>query len=271
MKAFEHLGDYTKNPAFAAFHDLSVRAFAMYHDGIAAADTARPLVDLIRRMTYVAEATSSGLRLNASWALTHPAFSLCRDRYEQCVRFSWLARQSDDREWYRCIADYYLTRHRLKNAFEQSGIDLPVNLDDGLSEAPPYVRERFAYWRNTPVDQMARRRDGLAGITGTDVDRETLFGFYGSIYRQGSSIAHYDLYSVNMLGLFDGGEGLVLAPDPGMPIVLALHCAIFDIVQCAEALVRAEAPASSDTLNALAVEWWTNVRRTGLLDPPNTL
>ena len=62
MKAFEHLGGYTKNPAFAAFHDLSVRAFAMYHDGIAEADTARPLVDLIRRMTYVAEATSSGER-----------------------------------------------------------------------------------------------------------------------------------------------------------------------------------------------------------------
>lgn len=268
MKAFEHLGGYTKNPAFAAFHDLSVRAFAMYHDGIAEADMARPLVDLIRRMTYVAEATSSGLRLDASWALTHPAFSLCRDRYEQCVRFSWLARQSDDREWYRYIADYYLTRHRLKNAFDQSGIALPVDLDDGLSEAPAYVRERFAYWRNTPVDQLARRRDGLAGITGSVVDRESLFGFYDSIYRQGSSVSHYDLYSVNMLGLHDGPEGLVLAPDPGMPIVLALHCALFDIVQCAEALARAEAPAPAETLDTLIAEWWTFVRQTGLLNEP---
>ena len=268
MKAFEHLGGYKKNAPFKAFHDLSARAFAMYHVGIGDADTGRPLVDLIRRMTYIAEATSSGLRLNASWALTHPAFSLCRDRYEQCVRFSWLARQSEDREWYRYIADYYLTRHRLKNAFEQSGIDIPVSLDDGLGEAPAYVRERFAYWRNTPVDQMARRRDELTGITSSDVDGETLFGFYDSIYRQGSSVSHYDLYSVNMLGLHDGPEGLVLAPDPGMPIVLALHCAMFDIVQCAEALTKAEAPAPAETLNSLIAEWWTYVRRTGLLDDP---
>lgn len=268
LKAFNHLGDYTKNPAYAAFHDLSVRAFEMYHDGIAGAETTCPLVDLIRRMMYVAEATSSGLRLNASWALTHPAFSLCRDRYEQCVRFSWLARQDSDREWYRYIADYYLTRHRLKNAFDQSGIALPVDLDDGLSEAPAYVRERFAYWRNTPVDQMARRRDGLAGITESAVDRETLLGFYDSIYRQGSSVSHYDLYSVNMLGLYDGGEGLVLAPDPGMPIVLALHCALFDIIQCAEALARAEASAPVNAMNALIAEWWTYVHRTGLLDEP---
>lgn len=268
MKAFEHLGGYTANPAFAAFHGLSVRAFAMYHERITVADATRPMVDLIRRMTYVAEATSAGLRLGASWALTHPAFSLCRDRYEQCVRFSWLARQSDDREWYRYIADYYLTRYRLKKAFEQSKIGIPVSLDDGLAEAPAYVRERFARWRNTPLDQMARRRDELAGITGSDVDQETLFDFYHSIYRQGSSVSHYDLYSVKMLGLYDGPEGTVLAPDPGMPIVLALHCALFDIVQCAEALVVAEAPGVVKTLDGLIAEWWTYTRRTGLLEEP---
>ncbi len=102
------------------------------------------MAHLIRRMMYVAEASSVGLRLNASWALTHPGFSLCRDRYEQCVRFSWLAGQNDAREWYRYIADYYLTRHRLKNAFDQNKVAIPVDLDDGLAEAPAYVRERFA-------------------------------------------------------------------------------------------------------------------------------
>jgi hypothetical protein len=76
------------------------------------------------------------------------------------------------------------------------------------------------------------------------------------------------MYSVNMLGLYDGPDVLVLAPDPGMPIVLTLHCALFDIVQCAEALARAEVPAPIDTLNALVAEWWAYVRRTGLLDAP---
>jgi hypothetical protein len=268
MRAFDHLGDYVSNPAFSAFHGLSVRAFSLYHSRIVEADLSRPLTDLIRRMMYVAEASSVGLRLNASWALTHPAFSLCRDRFEQCVRFSWLARQSDAREWYRYIADYYLTRNRLKHAFKQTGIDPVVDLDDGLDEAPPYVRERFAYWRNTPIDQMARRRDDLAGITASRVDREKLFGFYDSIYRQGSSVAHYDLYSINMLGLHEGPGGLVLAPDPYMPIVLALHCAMFDMVQCAEALAKADVPAPAESLYGMVTEWWAFVRRTGMLDDP---
>lgn len=266
MKAFDHLGGYTKNPAFSAFHDLSVRAFALFHKRIAEADLSRPLTDLIRRMMYVAEASSSGLRLSASWALTHPAFSLCRDRYEQCVRFSWLVRQADDREWYRYTADYYLARNRMKHAFKQSGIDPLVDFDDGLDDVPPELRKRFSYWRNTPIDQMARRRDELDGITGSRIDREGILGFYDSIYRQGSSVAHYDLYSINMLGLHDGPEWLVLAPDPHMPIVLAVHCALFDIVQCAEALAKADVPASIETLDALIDEWWVFLRRTGMLD-----
>jgi hypothetical protein len=271
MRAYDHFGDYAGNPDFAAFHDLSARSFALYAERIGNAATSRPLVDLIRRMMYVAEASSVGLRLNASWALSHPAFSLCRDRYEQSVRFSWLARQSDAREWYRYVADYYLTRHRLDNAFAQSGIDVPFKIDEaGLAAMPPDVREKFAYWRNTPVDQMARRRDALDGITGSKVDRETLFGLYDSIYRQGSSVAHYDLYSINMLGLHDGGSGLVLAPDPGLPTVIVLHCALFDIVQCVEALARADVPAPTDAADALINEWWAHVRKTGLLDTPTS-
>lgn len=266
--AFDHFGGYTRNPAFSAFHDLSVRAYALYHNGIADADLDRPRTDLIRRMMYVAEASSVGLRISASWALTHPAFSLCRDRYEQSVRFSWLARQTGAREWYRYIADYYLTRNRLKHAFKQKGIDPLVDLEDGLDEAPAYVRKRFSYWRNTPVDQMAQRRDSLAGITGSRVDKETLFSFYDSIYRQGSSVAHYDLYSINMLGLHKGPEGLVLGPDPYMPIVLVLHCSIFDIIQCAEALAKAGSPAQPKTLDELLSDWWDLVRRTGILDDP---
>lgn len=268
VRAYDHFGGYTANPAFAAFHDLSVRAFSMYSEGIERADHSRPIVDLMRRMMYVAEASSVGLRLNASWALSHPSFSLCRDRYEQCVRFSWLVRQEDAREWYRYIADYYLTRHRLNNAFAQSGIAVPVNLDDGLGDLPPELRQRFNYWRVTPVDQMARKRDALAGITGSKVDREGISGLYDSIYRQGSSVAHYDLYSINMLGLYDSDSSLVLAPDPGLPIVTVLHCALFDIIQCAEALARADVPAPTQQADELIGLWWEYVQRTGLLDEP---
>jgi hypothetical protein len=49
---------------------------------------------LILRMLYIAEITSTAIRLNATWALTPAAMSLLRDRYEQTVRFSIMALQS---------------------------------------------------------------------------------------------------------------------------------------------------------------------------------
>jgi hypothetical protein len=53
-----------------------------------------------------------------------------------------------------------------------------------------------------------------------------------------------------------------------MRIVLALHCAIFDIIRCAEALAKCDVPAPAETLDGLITEWWAFVRRTGLLDDP---
>lgn len=147
MQAYEHFGDYLRNPAFAAFHALSIKAFSLFQEHSVEANLSRPRNDLIRRMMYVAEAMSVSLRMSSSWALTHPAFSLCRDRYEQCVRFSWLARQTDSREWYRYIADVYFTHHRLKNALDHAGIELGVELDDGgLGELTPKARKKFALW-----------------------------------------------------------------------------------------------------------------------------
>lgn len=264
MRAFGHLGDYAKNPAFDAFHSISVRAFSLFHEGISGADRNRPLVQLIQRMNYIAEASSAALRLNASWALTHPAFSLCRDRYEQCVRFSCLARKEDAEEWDFYVKNYHVTLTKLKNAFDEKGVEFPIRLNDGLDDTPPEIRARLSTWRNTPLDQLARRRDALDGITNSEVDKETLLSLYDSIYRQGSSVSHYDMYSVNMLGLYNGSEGLVLAPDPAMPIVITLHCAIFDIIQCTEALAVAKVPAPADVSNELLKEWRACVHRTGL-------
>jgi len=80
---------------------------------------------------------------------------------------------------------------------------------------------------------LVSKRDDLAGVTGSNLDTETLKGFYSSIYRQGSSVSHYDLYSINMLGLHKSDTQLILAPDPALPIVLVMHCAMFDLIQCA--------------------------------------
>ena len=176
VTALEHLGNYKNSPEFAAFHELSTQAFSLFHQHVVDAEP-RPLTDLIRRMMYIAEATSVAVRLNASWALTHPAYSLCRDRYEQCARFSWLARQTDDREWFRYVADVYVRRDRLRKAFANSGIDVPELANDAFDGLSDDQKRSFRHWGSLPLEQLVERRDGLAGITRSRLDRQTLRTF----------------------------------------------------------------------------------------------
>jgi hypothetical protein len=265
VTALEHLGKYGEAPWFDAFHGFSNRAYAAFHEGVPD-DLIDSFSHLIRRMIYIAEGTSVALRLVGSWGLSHPSFSLCRDRYEQCVRFSWLARQPDDAGWSQYIADILLRRSRLKNAFASRGISMP-ELDDGLEGLPNGAREAFRRWDKLALEQLAKQRDGLPGVTNTNLDSETLLTFYDSIYRQGSSVAHYDFYSIQMLDLFKAPDGqIVLAAHPGTPIVMALHCALFDLIQCAEALAKLDRPAGAEFWNSQRAAFWDVVRDTGIMD-----
>jgi hypothetical protein len=94
---FEHLGPHARHPPVAACCRLTERVWLTYND-LAESNRLRDkhsLEFLILRMLYIAEITSSAIRLNASWGLTHAAMSLLRDRYEQTLRFSWLVRNPD--------------------------------------------------------------------------------------------------------------------------------------------------------------------------------
>jgi hypothetical protein len=39
--------------------------------------------------------------MDATWGLIPPTMSLVRDRYEQTVRFSWLVRNPDQKEYHK--------------------------------------------------------------------------------------------------------------------------------------------------------------------------
>jgi hypothetical protein len=99
-KALEHMGPYSSNPIFAEFASLSERAFATmsYFLGGHERKDESPREHLKSRMIYIAEATSTAIRLNGSWGLIHPGLSLLRDRYEQVVRYSYLIWQTDNEE-----------------------------------------------------------------------------------------------------------------------------------------------------------------------------
>src|SRR5450631_4390180 len=99
-RVLDHMGDYLNHAPLKVFSEISEKAFDAFHTVMGGHEKQdsddRDYV--VTRLTYISEITSTAIRLNASWALTHAAMSLVRDRYEQLVRFSWLARQKDDTE-----------------------------------------------------------------------------------------------------------------------------------------------------------------------------
>ncbi len=265
-RALQQLGDYKKNPAFSEFHEISSRSWSLYHGETAPRAVTDPLHHVVKRMMYVGEATSAALRLNASWALTHPAFSLCRDRFEQTVRFSWLARQKDEGGWLAYLNHYELAVSKLKNAFAQRKIDPLVELASKLDKCSKEEKAIYEEWSKKPLEQLARERELLPGFTKTKVDTQKIDVFYESIYRQGSSVSHFDAYSIKMLGLHRNGSQLILAPDPYFPIVLVLHNSLFDVIMCAEGATKFGCELSAKPWNDLVDRWWSATKETGILD-----
>ena len=92
-RVFKHLGPKAQLEPVATCCRLTERVWLKY---LELAGNLMPARDsrefLVMKMLYIAEMTSSAIRLNMSWALAHPAMSLFRDRYEQTLRFSWLVR-----------------------------------------------------------------------------------------------------------------------------------------------------------------------------------
>jgi hypothetical protein len=177
-----------------------------------------------------------------------------------------LARQTDNREWHSYINDLYVRRDRLKRAFAVRGLDVPELDNLASAGASDEKIKRIPLWHNLSLDQLAERRDKLEGITNSKLDAETLRTLYDSIYRQGSSVSHYDLYSIQMLGVYEGPTGPVLAADPALPIVTVLHCALFDLIQCAEALAKLQVPAPPELWDTADEAWWKCVKQTGIME-----
>src|ERR1700733_10166184 len=87
---FQYLGPHAQQEAVALCCRLTERVWLKY---LELAGPHMPAEDthefIVTKMLYIAEMTSSAIRLDASWGLSHPAMSLLRDGYEQTLRFSW--------------------------------------------------------------------------------------------------------------------------------------------------------------------------------------
>ena len=215
---------------------------------------------LIARMTYVAESTSNGIRMDATWQLIPPAMSLVRDRYEQTVRFSWLVR-NPDQEAYHKYERFMLAKIRKVardldpgtiKGFSQSG-QLPLWVTEPLS------KEDEAYltaWDRLDLKSMAAQRDAFPPIADNRLSKEKLEHWYNAVYRQFSSVAHYDRFSVEMVHPQPSGDDkVVLGLLPHWPKLLILYLTLLDIIQCYEATSVCFGLDTSIKFESLFLEW----------------
>jgi hypothetical protein len=192
---------------------------------------------LITRMLYIAEATSTAIRLNASWLLSPSAMSLLRDRYEQTVRFSWLVRNPDGTEFEK----YERSMRGKMNALVR---DMPPKTRDVYQQMTgrplpswatetPSKEERahLNEWSSLDLRSMVKKRDAFAPIADTHLAKETLEHWYNAIYSQLSSVTHYDRFAIELLGLQISPDGVFPLPSQHWPRMLILQNCLFDLIQ----------------------------------------
>jgi hypothetical protein len=268
-QVLEHLGPYIRHPPVAVFGEILDECFAEFHAALGGdiKKDESPRQHLITRLLYISETTSVSARLSASWALSLPAMSLIRDRYEQTVRFSWLTRQPDHKELVKFIGSYYAKANKVfrnlspaqRAEFEKTG----APLDEWMTTSP--TKEERTYlerWEALPLDAMAAKRDTLPPRADTPLDQETLADLYTPVYRQFSSVTHFDAYGARMLGLHKASSGeLVLAPDPWWPAILSMYDALFSLVQCHEALLAFYETERKERFSSLHARWCEACRK----------
>jgi hypothetical protein len=270
-RVLDHLGDYIKHPPMRAYCDVSEQAYDLFHSVMGGQDKRdeNDLSYLITRLIYISEITSTAIRLNGSWALTHAAMSLTRDRYEQVVRFSWLARQKDDKEMKKFFSYYHARANKIFTSLKKEAKDEFDKMVDNPPEITtrPLTKDEKQYleaWGSLDLLSMVRKRDALPAFGTSAIATQKLEMLYAPIYQQFSSVSHSDMYSVALLGHHKPpqGEQLVLAADPHWPATLASFNALLDIIQCYECAAGIYNHDCEDRFEALYARWHEYTVRT---------
>ena len=261
-RIIDNLGPYLAHPPVHAAVELSKRIFERFHQ--AHGGTERPFESgkrhLLTLLMYMAESTSTAVRLNATWSLTLPAMSLLRDRYEQVVRFSWLARQTDSMEVAAFIDTYYAKAAKVfGNISAMQWAHLSGEFSPQKEFRAPLSNEERAHlgrWENLDLRSMAQKRDLMPPKTASPVEGQTLADLYTAVYQQFSSVSHGDMFGLNIIGFHKNSTGqVVMAPDPEWPAVLCILNSLFDIVQCHDALTGFAEIPMLPIFDDLLYEW----------------
>jgi hypothetical protein len=216
-----HLGPYISQPYLADLCDLVERVWEMYREHATEygniAHGSRQY--LFVRMMYIAEVTSNGIRLNATWSLIPAAMSLLRDRYEQAVRFSWLVRSLDDEEFLKYERAIFGKINALVRNVDNATVS---RFEETMGPIPSWVteplsKEQRAYldaWNALDLRSMAQKRDALPPITDTPLAKRRLASWYNSVYAQFSSVSHYGWFRDAVLAVYGGRCAISHIPEP---------------------------------------------------------
>jgi hypothetical protein len=262
-KVLDHLGDYIRHPPMRAFCDVSEQTYDSFHTVMGGQEKKdnNDREYLITRLMYISEVTSTAIRLNCSWALTHAAMSLTRDRYEQVVRFSWLARQKGDAEIQKFFAHYHARANKIFRGLKDQAKEEFDKMVDTPPEPTTRVlskeeRQHFEAWEKLDLLSMATKRDTMPTFGKTAMAKQKLELYYTPVYAQFSSVSHSDMYSVALLTLQQAPSGgLVLAADPHWPATLVCFNALFDILQCFECAAGFYGRDCEAAFQSLFEEW----------------
>jgi hypothetical protein len=258
----DDLGPYFAHPPVQATCDLSRRTFDRLHEARGGHERSSESgkEHLLTRLMYLAESTSTAVRLNATWSLSLPAMSLLRGRYEQVVRFSWLARQTDSSELAAFIDTYYAKADKVfANISPMQWAHLAGDLNVQKELQAPLSKDERAYrarWENLDLRSMAQKRDALTPKTTSPVEGQTLADLYTPVYQQFSSISHGDNFGLNIIGFHKNPAGqMVMAPNPEWPAMLCIFNSMFDIMQCHDALTGFSEKPMAPLFDDLIYEW----------------
>ena len=258
----DNLGPCLAHPPVQAACELSRRTFERLHEARGGHERKGESgkEHLLTRLIYLAEFTSAAIRLNATWSLSVPAMSLLRDRYEQVVRFSWLARQTDSAELAAFIDTYYAKAAKVFGHISPmqwshiAGVLQPQQ--EAQTPLSKEEREHFARWENLDLRAMAQKRDVLPAKTSSPVEQQTLASLYTPVYAHFSSVSHGDNFGLNIIGFHKNLAGqVVMGPDPQWPAMLCIFNSSFDIMQCHDALTGFAEKSMAPLFDDLLYEW----------------
>jgi len=162
--------------------------------------------------------------------------SLTRDRYEQVVRFSWLA-QADRPRGDDQVSQLPLHKvgQNIQRTNSQAVAVNSMSRQLGWASSNQRRGEKTTEWESLDLRSMRQKEMGCVRPN----PRRSIKKRCGHVCAGLSAIqlvSHCDMYGVNMLGLHKAPSGqLVLAPDPSWPACFVRSTACFDLIQCHEA------------------------------------